>query len=235
MMLIGWSDGVGQEAQFNRVTGLIQRTNQHYIVVDHDNHCLRNIRYIDNGWRASTFAGRCTSEGNSDGPLLDARFHEPIYMLQFCETIIVAEYGGKSIRQIDLSSEKVNTIHKSEVKLLSFVFGEKLNEFYVVVEHGVMHLADGAETWLAGGNSRGSSLGDFRVAKFNTPTDIKWLDGNTFLVVDYANHVLKVLHLESERVSQICAGKLLYNKKMCTNCNCKIYCRKVVYFSRKLY
>ena len=212
-MLIGYLEGSGEHALFNFIYGLVQINSQHYIVAERFNHCLRNIQEFpwktgNNKWETSTYAGNCTVQGRTDGPLHIARFQELLSMMKVKEILLLTQLRGESIRRIDIVTGIVTTIFRSDFRALrGLALLERNNEFYATTGHGILHIIDEKGSWLMGSLNAGTRVGNFSSAQFNDPADIKWLDNITLVVADSNNHNLKVIELETERVFQICEGE----------------------------
>ena len=212
-LLVGYLEGDGRSALFDFIYGLAQINSQHYIVAERFNHCLRNIQEFtwkteDNKWETSTYAGRCTFAHKVDGPLQNARFRHPIFMVKANEILLLTELKVETIRRIDMVTGTVSSIFQSNFATLrGLAVGEKSNEYYATTNHGVLHIIDEKESWLVGSLTDGSRVGKFSEAEFDTTANIEWVDSATLIVSDSDNHSLKVINLDTEEVYPICVGK----------------------------
>ena len=83
-------------------------------VSDSGNNCIRQINQTSS--MVSTSAGKCSSSGFQDGPLLSALFDGP-YSIRFLSTssgtkLMVADYVNCVIRMIDFVTGLVNSENK---------------------------------------------------------------------------------------------------------------------------
>ena len=213
LFILGYKEDVGEKALFNRIVTLFQVNETYYLITDHYNHCLREVKnsYTANEagqWRTSTFAGKCTSLGDTVGTLLNTRFSFPTDIKQYADVLFVADSYNKKIKKIDLAQGVVSTFHESdnyEPQYLSF--GAGVNDLYATADHGILYISGGRESWLVGSRAAGSRTGQFSSADFNGPQDIKQITRNILLVADANSHTLKMVDTESMTVQQLCTGQ----------------------------
>lgn len=103
----GITDSIGSDARFNQPTEIASDGNNLY-VSDTNNHTIRKI-VIGTGV-VSTLAGCAGSPGSTDGPDSTARFNCPRGIILNGETLLVADAGNNTIRQIVISTGLVTTI-----------------------------------------------------------------------------------------------------------------------------
>jgi hypothetical protein len=106
-------DGPAGEASFSEPAGVaFDRAGNMYVAdsgLDHPH--SRCIRQISPNLMVSTFTGICSEAGHYDGPLLQARFVNPVNIATDpVGNLIVAECTGGTIRKIDLTSGMVSTL-----------------------------------------------------------------------------------------------------------------------------
>jgi DNA-binding beta-propeller fold protein YncE len=107
----GSADGIGSVARFRSPSGVgITPDGQYIIVADTGNHLVRKIVY-DTG-DVSTLAGKAGEPGNVDGVGSTARFSSPasVTITPDGSTVIIADSGNKTTRQIDLATGAVSTV-----------------------------------------------------------------------------------------------------------------------------
>ena len=211
----GYQEGIGAEAQFSSITGLVQLTDK-YIVADHDNFCLREIEplagnpeYSEQEWKTSPFAGQCGTPGDIDGRRQIARLYGPRDLVLRNNILFFTDTYNNKIKQIDLDKDLITTVHQSHsFSLYCFVLGTEKEEFYVTAPHGVLHINNQKETWLVGSATPDSSpsQGSFREVKFYYPLSIQWLNKKTLIVADARGYTLKVIDLDLQVVQRLCTG-----------------------------
>lgn len=100
--VFGSADGVGVDARFRDLTGVIADPNGWLLVSDGS-----SLRKVDAGGLVTLFAGRPDASGRIDGPRLAARFYKPSAMAYRADGtlyLIDASYGGQ-LRRISASGE----------------------------------------------------------------------------------------------------------------------------------
>ena len=148
----GYVEGVGSQAQFSAVTGVSQ-TRTHYIVSDHFNSCVRSV--WRNSHETSTFAGRCTSIGTNDGPLLAARLTRPYGLTKYSDEIFYL-CDDTSLRILDLVTGSLQTLpHQTQpAKLYNSVI-QPSGDLLISADHGVLQIMGNKTQWVAGGLESG--------------------------------------------------------------------------------
>jgi sugar lactone lactonase YvrE len=93
-----YSDGVGENAQFNKPTGIVVDPFGNIIVADHENHCIRKI---DGSRNVSTIVGSPYESGYVEGRGADALFISPQCLaIDQRGYIYVSDIGTRLIRKI---------------------------------------------------------------------------------------------------------------------------------------
>ena len=212
-MFLGYKEGPGLEALFTRIIDLVQLNSSYYIIVEKSQPCLREMKKStstgQDEWIVSTYAGNCEVKNeNIDGLRLNARFQFALDPKTHAKFLFFIDRNLRQIKRIDMSSNYLMTVFKSEILLRRLVLGKNINEFYVAASYGILHIKDGEESWLAGGEIAGDVIGKLSQAKFNVLDDMEWLRDKTLLVVASVNASLKVVDLEARNVYEICKGKV---------------------------
>ena len=179
--------------------------------MDSSNHCLREVRDLGNEWETFTYAGKCTESGTTDGRLRDARFKQPSSIINLDRKLIVAEISNNAIREINMDTGIVATIHKSDHGLYYLAIGHRTNEFFASTYHGIVRIINDTDSFIVGSSSTGNEIGNFASASFNGPADLEWLDSQTLLLVDSNNGDIKIIDTGLQEVRRICVGKLLFD------------------------
>ena len=208
----GYREGVGSDAWFDGISGIVQTTSG-YVVTDSWNNCIRMIQpNSQKSWNTVRYAGKCTMPGSEDGRRLSARFSHPNGLIKQGNNIYIADTKAKTIRKLDMDTESVTTIHRSEaLEPKRLVLGKTSEEFYVTADHGILQIQASKETWLVGSATSSIEVGKkpFSAARFSYPLGITWLGANFLLVADQESDSIKVVDLYRQRVESICSGKLL--------------------------
>ncbi len=95
----GSADGAGSDARFNFPRGIAVDGSGNIHVADAFNH---TIRLVQPSGVVSTLAGQAGQEGDADGPVLEARFSQPLAVTVGAGGMIyVSDLGACTIRTID--------------------------------------------------------------------------------------------------------------------------------------
>jgi len=95
---VGFADGPGASAKFNRPTGLAVDAQGNIFVADSLNHKIRKI--APNGV-VSTYAGASSTGASIDGPSSTAQFHTPAGIaIDGAGNLFVVDYGSGKVRKI---------------------------------------------------------------------------------------------------------------------------------------
>lgn len=168
-------------------------------------------------WEAKPFAGSAR-EGIVDAPAANAQLAQPSGIVADGDHLYFVDSETSSVRKVDLSSGKVETIIGKGL----FDFGDKdggagqarfQHPLGISVRDGLLYIADTynskikvvdpqartSKTW-AGTGKKDLMEGKFNTAAFNEPGGLAWNGGKLF-VADTNNHVIRVLDPEAKTVS----------------------------------
>jgi len=191
----GYREGIGVEAQFNKVEAIVQLEDR-YIVSDKMNSCLRSISYHD--YRTSTYAGECTKrrERNimfNDASLLSVKFFRPRGMATELRNDITVIYlvDDDALWSINTAMSTITTlsyevVHNRYQDPLSYPF---LTDLVVHPAGGLLLSARRLPRQLTGG------LVSFRDGK------VRWVTGGHNH--SYYNHIC----ISSLYPSVFCTGR----------------------------
>lgn len=99
----GYKNATGQDAQFNRPTGMAVGANGEVYISDTGNNVIRKI---DKKGKVTTYAGG--KKGCADGTLKTARFYEPTGLFFYKGALYVADSGNHRVCKI--ANGKVTTV-----------------------------------------------------------------------------------------------------------------------------
>jgi len=214
-------DGVGREARFHGPVDLALAEDGTIYVVDAFNH---RIRHVAPDGTTTTLAGG--EQGFRDGPVGDARFSVPAALLILDGTLLIADSGNHSIRQLDLGSREV-TVFAGGRDEAGFVDG-RLEEARFNLPYGLALDAERGQLWvvdkgnnairqidlgagevrtIAGGAGGGTTDGTGIEARFNSPSGIAIDGSGGAYVCDTANSIIR--HVDGSGVVRTAAGSAL--------------------------
>ena len=192
---------------FSYITGFKQLNTSYVAVVDYYSHCIRMVNREDNSNKP--FAGSCGTKGYVDGA--SAKFKNP-YDIELDERhpghLLVTDRFNRALRSVDVTSGTVSTVIRTgfnSPRGLAW-YNERLlvcNENYI---SEVSWSANGlvSNNKLTTTTSRGYRDGDFSIAQFNNPYEIKRIRDDLFLVADYGNSKLRRLNMSTRKVLPVC-------------------------------
>ena len=207
----GYEHTSGTLLKFDSITALIQMQSTALLVSDYNNNCLRAVSR-GNVQLGFTYAGDCQSFGDVDGFPSAARFDGPYGLVDHEESIYITDSKNRKIKKLSLSSLVTSTVHKSDThELGDFVMGSSPEEFFVTVNHGVLHILNQRETFLVGHTDTpfGPSDGQFSGVGFDGPSGITWLDNSTLLVASTYEATVRIIQINNWEVNTICMCKYM--------------------------
>lgn len=210
---VGYEASDGIKAQFNEIRGMIKYSKDTLLVTDRNNHCLRLVQRYQ-VQTTSTFAGYCQAPGDQDGLLSTARLYGPYdLILMGNSSIYITDSYNRKIKRLDLlESSSITTVHQSDNHyLLDLVIGRTpdAEEFFVTVNHGLLHVLDNKEAFLVGGpsTSLGNNNGQFSGVGFDGPSALAWLDNSTLLVASTYEATVRIVDVYGWEAYTICQCK----------------------------
>lgn len=203
----GFRDGQGTAALFTWVTSFIQLSSQVLLAVDHYNHCIRAVNRVTN--TTSTFAGICQNGGHNDQGLSQSRFYKPYGLLKDPKAnnrFYVSDEYNNVIRKISGNTVSTASQPLNEPRGMAFDFmGENI---YITIRHGLARFSlSNNHLHFLTQDTNGYTDGALASSKFSNPYGISRVTGNSFIVADYGNSVLRIVDTAYNRVSSICSGK----------------------------
>ena len=215
----GNMDGSRLVAQFNVPTRLaLDSKNSTLYVTDAGNHCIRYVNTNDGS--VNTLAGTCGLNGLKDGPLLQAKFHDPVGIALWKDELIVADRLNFMLRKIFLKNNTVSIFSGSGVR--GYLDGDATMAQYflpcgigldrrkgfegsVLVSDGDSNRArlvypNGTVTTLAGTGKQGYLNGPALEAEFNLVADVRSDSSGIIYISDCKNYKLR--KLENGQVSR---------------------------------
>ncbi len=96
-------DGSNSTSKFNAPVGIAVASNGDVYIADRNNHCIRKI----SGGNVTTIAGLPGSSGHVNGTGSSARFSAPHNLIVDGNELLVADFGNRAIRKINLSNNAV--------------------------------------------------------------------------------------------------------------------------------
>lgn len=208
----GYREGRGAEARFYRITGFTQITQNHVVVADILNNCLR---MIDRQTRVtSVFSGDCYSRGYTDG----SQFYNPqsvIRDLKDESQLLVADKYNKAVRSVDVNTGDVSTFVKSELLyIISHLTQDDSGDLYVIASfHALYRITYIDRTiQLISGKPMSSGYRDSTLlnSRFFNPHELLFIGHQVLLVAERDNKRIQVVDMKADRVStlDLCSGCL---------------------------
>ena len=131
---------MGQNAQFDEITGFAQVNSNQVLIADHGNNCIRMVNRQQRN--ATTAAGQCRNSGWKDGRLIESKFDQPYNILRYTnQTFLVTDHNNHAIREINLQSGLVSTLLKTEDNLyfpIAMAIDRVDNMLYVTLRYTVV-------------------------------------------------------------------------------------------------
>jgi sugar lactone lactonase YvrE len=212
----GYADETGSNARFNQPRGLILDEEDHILVADAGNHCIRKV--TPSG-AVTTFSGT-GSPGATNGAAALAEFNAPFGVaLDNAHNLYVADRGNHRIRKID-GTGMVTTLAGGTQGFtdgtgsaaqfnapIALTIDQDNNLLYVADEfnHAIRKVTtlgpNGVVETVAGLGSSGMANGNSAVALFHCPTGLLFDQNGNLVVVDTQNHLLRRIQFDSTTVT----------------------------------
>jgi hypothetical protein len=173
--------------------------------------------------KLEVWAGAVGQSDHVDGPLLLSRFTSPTHLCVWKDSLIVANFGGHTVRLIDgellvepaagSSKAGIGGGHPQAARISAAVVAAApglLKELAAIVADYARPI--GVRT--IAGSSKTAAFADghaLREAKFTMPSGVAVDDtdpvaGPQLIISDYSNHCIRSLNLRTEQVTTIAGG-----------------------------
>ena len=216
--LSGYLEGSGSSARFSSPYDIVFLQEDTILVSDCSNHCMRAVNLRTN--QTSSYAGQCTSRGNTNGHKNSARFSNPIGLVAVGGDLFICDHSNRAIKKLSggIVSTLLNPTGYPHYITSSGTY------LYYTYRHGVARvpLAGGAPTIIAGSTSSGWTDGSLLSARFSVPLHFNFLADDLIVVADRSNNRLRLLDLSTGTTSSICSGTLGSHDG--DTSNCQLYC-----------
>ncbi len=196
----GYVDGVGSAARFNRPSAVVIDGSGNVYAADSENSTIRRIAPDGS---VTTFAGRATLTGRTDGSSSQARFNHPSGLaIDAAGNLFVADQGNQLIRKITPASAVTTLADFSEnagnalpVRTPSAVAVDTAGNLYISDARNFVvgkRSPDGRVSLLAGSpGAQGSADGEGASARFLWPASLA-VDAQGVLYVADAHAVRRI-------------------------------------------
>ena len=204
---IGYKEGVGADARFNRVLSFAQISEKLVIVADLRNHCLRLIDRTTNN--TSEFTGQCESRGYENGrPGLFAGPWSVVIDKRDKYQLFIVDRYNKAVRTVNVISRVVQTLVESNsfFAIRGITQEEKSGDLYVTADNAVYKIAYTQGTMkLISGSPGTSGYMDSTLlnSKFDFPGHLIFITPKTLLIADDDNDKLRLVHMNSDKVTTL--------------------------------
>ena len=192
---------------FRFVNGFKQLNSSHVAVVDRARHCIKIVNRENSSY--TVYVGTCDASGFVDGR--SAKFSFP-FSVEIDERnpghLLVTDHRNHALRSFEVTSGAVSTVIKTGFnypKGLTWYDGHLLvsNNHYI---SEVSWSSNGAvsNNKLTTTTTYGYKNGDFSIAQFEYPHEIKQIREGLFLVADQGNSKLRLLNMSTRKVLPVC-------------------------------
>lgn len=111
-------EGIGSDAEFNRITSFTRLNSTHLLVVDSANHCIRLVHRLTK--HTSSFAGGCGKHGFKNGALHLAMFNTPYSIISNG-----IEYGDNNFYVTDTNNNILREVSSTGHVLTYAIFNDR--------------------------------------------------------------------------------------------------------------
>ena len=204
----GYREGVGAEARFTYIYGFAQISEKLVVVADSNNNCLRLIDRSTN--KTSVFSGLCESRGYEDGS--PGQFDYPYFVVidkRDKNQLFIADSSNAAVRNVTVNSRVAGTFVQSDS--LKYIRGitqeEKSGDLYVTAYHALYRITYIQRTVSLISGSPGSNYGyrdsTLLDSLFKKPYELILIKPNTLLIADVWNSKLRLVHMNSDKVTTL--------------------------------
>jgi len=215
---VGFQDGAAAVAMFRTVRAMLQLPDGRVLLVDEFNHRIRMLSA--DLQQVSTVAGD-GERGHRDGAAAQARFSRPTGLALLPDgRVLVADWGNHRIRMLSADLQLVSTVvgngeigHRDGAAAQAqFRYPHSLT----LLPDGRVLLADFGNhrvrmlsadlqqvSTVTGDGGNGHRDGTAAQARFSYPTGLALLPDGRVLVVDRANHRIRMLSADLQQVSTV--------------------------------
>ena len=211
----GYKEGVGAEARFDLITGFAQISEKLVVVADYHNYCMRLIDRTSN--TTSLFSGRCKFRGYEDGR--PGRFRYPWSVVidqRDKNQLLIADIGNAAVRTVDVMSRVVGTLVKSDSleRIRGITQEEKSGDLFVTTYHALYRITYIQRTVSLISGSPGSNYGyrdsTLLDSLFDNLLELIFITPKTLLIAAQNNYKLRLLDIESDKVTTLSVTNSLY-------------------------
>ena len=204
----GYREGVGAEARFTYIFGFAQISEKLVVVADTENSCLRLIDRSTN--KTSVFSGQCKSRGYEGG--LPGQFNYPYFVVidkRDKNQLFITDFFNSAVRNVTVNSRVAGTFVQSDS--LKYIKGitqeEESGDLYVTAYHALYRITYIQRTvsLISGspGDNSGYEVSTLLDSRFNWPFELIFIKPNTLLIADTANRKLRLLDMNSDKVTTL--------------------------------
>ena len=204
----GYREGVGADARFFLMQGFAQISEKFVVVADTANDCLRLIDRTTN--KTSAFSGQCQSGGYEDGR--PGQFSYPHFVVidkRDKNQLFITDFFNNAVRNVTVNSRVAGTFVQSDS--LKYIKGitqeEESGDLYVTAYHALYRITYIQRTvsLISGspGDNFGYEVSTLLDSRFKWPFELIFIKPNTLLIADTANHKLRLLDMNSDKVTTL--------------------------------
>jgi outer membrane biosynthesis protein TonB len=192
---IGYKDGALSTAKFNYPSTIISLNNNELLLTDQGNNCIRKINL--QAKTIAQYAGKCGSQGATDGDFSNATFSGPVDMLRIgINEFYVLDSNNNRIRILNTQTKQVSTLVTGLKNPKGFTYDGQQTIYIADTFHNCIKALDiptKKVTEFSGKCSftTGYKDGSLLLARYFRPYDIEWAGNKTLYVIDSFNSCIR--------------------------------------------
>ena len=215
---LGYREGVGAAARFSRITGFTQISEKLVVVADSHNGCMRLIDRTTN--KTSVFSGQCRNGvGYQDGRPGQFGYPRSVVMDQRDKNqLLIVDQNNRAVRTVNVKSQIVGTFVRSESlwAMIGITQDEKSGDLLVTALDALYRVTYTKRTVSLISGSPGSISYGYRDSTlldslFDWPKELIFITPKTLLVADDNNHKLRLVDMNSDKVTTLNVKNSLYS------------------------